>query len=53
MGAINGILMGVYAVVNICFGQKYENRKKKSTENCHFYSREKALYMAWACFRNG
>ena len=28
--------------------------KKKSTENCHFYSREKSLYMyiAWACFRN-
>ena len=26
--------------------------KKKSTENCHFYSREKSLYVAWACFRN-
>ena len=26
--------------------------KKKSTENCHFYSREKSLYIAWACFRN-
>ena len=25
----------------------------KSTENCHFYSREKSLYVAWACFRNG
>ena len=24
--------------------------KKKSTENCHFYSREKSLYIAWACF---
>ena len=23
-----------------------------STENCHFYSREKSLYVAWACFRN-
>ena len=27
--------------------------KKKSNENCHFYSREKSLYTAWACFRNG
>ena len=26
--------------------------KKKSTENCNFYSREKSLYIAWACFRN-
>ena len=26
--------------------------EKKSTENCHFYSREKSLYVAWACFRN-
>ena len=25
---------------------------KNSTENCHFYSREKSLYIAWACFRN-
>ena len=23
-----------------------------STENCHFYSREKSMYIAWACFRN-
>ena len=27
--------------------------QKKSTENCHFYSREKSLYVAWACFRYG
>ena len=27
--------------------------RKNSTENCHFYSREKSLYIAWACFRNG
>ena len=27
-------------------------KKKKSTENCHFYSREKSLYIVWACFRN-
>ena len=27
--------------------------KNKSTENCHFYSCEKLLYIAWACFRNG
>ena len=25
---------------------------KKSTENCHFYSREKLLYIAWARLRN-
>ena len=37
---------------NLCLEQKYENLKKKSTENCHFYSREKSLYVAWACFRN-
>ena len=24
--------------------------KKSSTENCHFYSSEKSLYVAWACF---
>ena len=35
---------------NQCFEQVYENRKK-ITENCHFYSREKSLYVAWACFR--
>ena len=35
----------------ICFEQKYENIQKNSTENCHFYSREKTLYIAWACFR--
>ena len=32
---------------NICFEQKYEN-----SQNCHFYSRQKSLYIAWACFRN-
>ena len=37
---------------NICFEQEYEKGKKKSTENCRFYSREKSLYIAWACFRN-
>ena len=26
--------------------------KEKSNENCHFLSREKSLYVAWACFRN-
>ena len=25
---------------------------KNSTENCHFYSSEKSLYIVWACFRN-
>ena len=31
-----------------------KNKKniKNSSENCHFYSREKSLYVAWACFRN-
>ena len=37
---------------NICFEQKNENSTKKSTENWHFYSREKTLYIAWVCFRN-
>ena len=37
---------------NICFEQKYENSEKISNENCHFYSREKSLYIVWACFRN-
>ena len=26
--------------------------KINSTENCHFYSREKSLNIAWACFHN-
>ena len=38
---------------NICFEQKYENSQIKSHENCHFYSPEKSLYIAWACFCNG
>ena len=25
--------------------------KQNSNKNCHFYSREKSLYIAWACFR--
>ena len=25
---------------------------KNSTESCHFYRREKLLYVAWVCFRN-
>ena len=36
----------------LCFEQKYENSQTVSTENCHFYSREISLYIAWACFRN-
>ena len=39
--------------LNLCFEQKYENSQKNSTKNCHFYSREKSLYVVWACFRNG
>ena len=30
----------------------YEISQKISTENCHFYSREKSLYVAWTCLRN-
>ena len=26
--------------------------QKISSENYHFYSREKSLYIAWACFRD-
>ena len=26
--------------------------KKIATENCHFYSRDKLLYVACTCFRN-
>ena len=37
---------------NLYFEQKYEYSKKNSTENCHFYSREILLYIAWTCFRN-
>ena len=36
---------------NTCFEQKYENSQIISTENFHFCSREKSLYIAWACFR--
>ena len=39
---------------NQSFEQNYEKyKKKKSSENQHFYSREVLLYIAWACFRNG
>ena len=34
---------------NLCFEQKYE---KNSIENYHFFSREKSLYIVWACFHN-
>ena len=41
---------------NLCFGQKSENikKKKKMTENCHFYIRKNCCIqcIAWACFRN-
>ena len=37
---------------NICFEQKYENSQNISSENCHFYSGENSLYVAWACFNN-
>ena len=34
------------------FFSKNIKKGKNSTENCHFYSREKSPYKAWACFRN-
>ena len=37
---------------DLCFEQIYENSQNNSNENCHFYSREKSVYVAWACFRN-
>ena len=40
---------------NICFEQNYENSQNNSTEkteNRLFFSREKSLFIAWACFRN-
>ena len=37
---------------NLCVEQKDENSENISNENCHFYSREKSLYVALACFRN-
>ena len=49
------VLVRIEAVLtctnNICFEQ---NMKivKKLTEKCHFYSREKSLYITWVCFRN-
>ena len=38
--------------LDLCFEQKYEKSKNNSNENCHFYTREKSLYVAWACFLN-
>ena len=37
---------------NLCFEQKYENCQRFSLENCHFYSREILVYIAWECLRN-
>ena len=37
---------------NLSFDQKFENSKINATENCHFYSSEKWMYIAWARFRN-
>ena len=38
---------------NLCFEQKLEKYHNLSSENYHFYSREKSfLYIAWACYRN-
>ena len=37
---------------NLCFEQNEENYHNFSSENYSFYSREKLLYIAWACFRN-
>ena len=35
---------------NLCFEQKYENDKNKSTENFHFSSHEKMQFIAWYVF---
>ena len=37
---------------NLCLEQNNETSQNISTENCHFYSHEKSLYVAWSCFRN-
>ena len=37
---------------NQCFEQKYENSQNILIENCHFYSREKSMYVTRACFLN-
>ena len=37
---------------DLCFEQKYEKSQTNSNEKCHFYTREKSLYVAWACFSN-
>ena len=36
---------------NLFFEQNYENSKIKSTGNCHLYSRELSLFIAWECLR--
>ena len=36
---------------NLCFEQNYENSQTFLTENCHFYSREISLFIAWECLR--
>ena len=39
---------------DLCFEQKYEkSKKKKKLKIVIFFSREKSLYIVWACFRNG
>ena len=38
---------------NLYFEQKYEKYYNFSSENYYFYTREKSLNIAWACFRNG
>ena len=37
---------------DLCFEQKQENYQLFSPENYRFYTREKLLFIAWACFRN-
>ena len=37
---------------DLCFEQS-KNNNIFSSENYHFDSREKLLYIEWACFRNG
>ena len=37
---------------NLCFEQKSEESHNFSSENDHFYSREKLQYITRACLRN-
>ena len=50
--ALKHILWVLVRTASIYVLSKNMKMVKKSTENCHFHSREQSLYIAWACFRN-